>query len=97
MQSTIDPLQFRQPSSGVLTGAGSRFVAPQFLLKPDPFSSPALSAASPPETHLPCLPTQSPNVNRNVVPLPGSDSTRMIPPCISMIRCTMARPTPVPS
>src|SRR5215470_6973018 len=33
---------------------------------------------------------------KNVVPLPGSDSTQIRPPCRSMIFLQIARPTPVP-
>lgn len=38
-----------------------------------------------------------PRVKRNVVPLPTSASAQMRPPWREMIRCTVARPIPVPS
>ena len=43
-----------------------------------------------------CCATFVGTVNENVEPLPGVDSTQMRPPCISIIRFDMARPSPVP-
>src|SRR6266446_6004781 len=45
---------------------------------------------------LACPSTVTGSVNAKVEPLPGLDSTQMRPPCISMIRFEMARPSPVP-
>src|SRR5213079_2752592 len=36
-------------------------------------------------------------VNQNVLPLPSSESTPMVPPCSSTRRLESARPRPVPS
>lgn len=38
-----------------------------------------------------------PRVKKNSAPASGSPSAQQRPPCRSTIRCTMARPTPVPS
>src|SRR5215469_9339372 len=35
-------------------------------------------------------------LTENVAPAPGLDSTEMLPPCISMIRLAIARPSPLP-
>src|SRR6266487_5441347 len=40
--------------------------------------------------------TRTGSVKQNVDPLPGSDSTQIRPPCISMIRLAIDRPRPVP-
>src|SRR6266478_3074888 len=45
---------------------------------------------------LACSSTVTGSVNAKVEPLPGLDSTQMRPPCISIIRFEMARPSPVP-
>src|SRR6516164_8272900 len=43
-----------------------------------------------------CRSTTTGSVNVNVEPWPGSDSTQILPPCISMMRFDMASPKPVP-
>src|SRR5262249_52327597 len=43
-----------------------------------------------------CRSTITGNVNANVEPWPGRDSTQILPPCISMMRLEMASPKPVP-
>src|SRR6266487_1527142 len=43
-----------------------------------------------------CTSTRTGRVKQNVDPLPGSDSTQMRPPCISMMRLAMDRLRPVP-
>ena len=36
-------------------------------------------------------------LKKKVAPLPGCDSAQIRPPCLWMIRCTVARPIPVPA
>src|ERR1700746_644687 len=43
-----------------------------------------------------CRSTMTGSVKVNVEPWPGCDSTQILPPCISMIRFDIARPSPVP-
>src|SRR6266536_6480357 len=43
-----------------------------------------------------CASTLTGRVKQNVDPLPGSDSTQIRPPCISMMRLAIDRPRPVP-
>src|SRR5262245_59056950 len=43
-----------------------------------------------------CASTRTGTVKQNVDPLPGSDSTQIRPPCISMMRLAIDRPRPVP-
>src|SRR6185503_1412338 len=43
-----------------------------------------------------CRSTLTGNSNEKVEPRPGSDSTHSLPPCISMMRREIARPSPVP-
>src|SRR6266536_74882 len=40
--------------------------------------------------------TRTGRVKQKVDPLPGSDSTQIRPPCISMMRLAMDKPRPVP-
>ena len=48
------------------------------------------------DSRLICCSTTTGSVNVNVEPWPGSDSTQIRPPCISMMRFDMASPKPVP-
>jgi hypothetical protein len=43
-----------------------------------------------------CASTRTGTVKENCDPLPGSDSTQIHPPCISMMRLAIERPNPVP-
>src|SRR5262249_1747393 len=43
-----------------------------------------------------CCSTLTGRLIENVAPLPSSDSTQMRPPCISMMRRAMDKPSPVP-
>src|SRR5436190_18621417 len=49
------------------------------------------------ERFIAASPTAAGNASQNVAPSPIADSTHTRPPCTSMMRFTMASPTPVPS
>ena len=47
-------------------------------------------------TGLACCFAETGSVKQNVEPFPTTDSTQIVPPCISIIRFEMASPRPVP-